>query len=131
MTVSTTHRFNPFTPNGINLVFGFTFRCDDAAWISVVLENVVVGGYTVFVNADQPASPGGTVTFAVAPVGTLLIVQRNAELTQETVYNPYGRFPAKSHETALDKLTVLAQEFAELATRVVKSAIGSPPVNIT
>jgi len=130
MTVSTTHRYNSFTPNGINLVFGFTFRCDDAAWISVRLDNVVVGGYTVFVNADQTASPGGTVTFAVAPVGTLLIVQRDAELTQETVYNPYGRFPAKSHETALDKLTVMVQDFAELAARVAKSAIGSPPVNV-
>lgn len=131
MTVSATHRFNSFIPNGVVLVFGFTFRCDDVAWVSVLLDNVVVGGYTVLLNVDQTASPGGTVTFAVAPVGTLLVVKRDTQLTQTTVYNPYGRFPAKSHETALDKLTLQTQDFAELASRVAVAAIGSPPIVIT
>lgn len=127
MTVSSTNRFNSFIPNGVVLVFAFTFRCDDAAWLSVLIDNVAVGGYTVLLNTDQETQPGGSVTFAVAPVGGLLVVQRDTDLLQSTVYQPYGRFPADSHEAALDKLTMEVQDLAEIASRTVPYPIGSNP----
>ena len=37
-------------------------------------------------------------------------VWRETPITQEVDYNPYDAFPAESHEGALDKLTMIAQE---------------------
>lgn len=127
MTVSSTERFQSFVPDGIVKSFDFTFRCNDPAWISIEIDTVEVGGYSVTLNADQEADPGGTVDFVVAPTGTQLVVIRNTDLTQQTEYNPFGRFPASSHEAALDKLAMAIQDFAELATRVAQYPIGVDP----
>lgn len=129
MTISATNHYDPFVPNGVVLEFGFTFRADDPSWISVLIDNVEVGGYTTAINADQITNPGGTVTFAVAPTGTLLIVLRTVPLSQLTAYDPYGRFPANSHEAALDKLTMEVQDFAEVASRTAQYPIGTDPAD--
>ncbi len=129
MTVSATNNYDLFTPNGVSLVFGFTFHCDDAAWVYGLLDGVSVGGFTVLLNVDQSTSPGGTVTFAVAPSGALLVIGRNTALTQNTAYDPYSRFPADSHEKALDKPTMQVQDFAEIAGRTAQYPIGTDPAD--
>lgn len=40
-------------------------------------------------------------------------VWRETPITQEVDYNPYDAFPAETHEAALDKLTMIAQELEE------------------
>lgn len=56
---------------------------------------------------------GGTVTMVTAPaVGQKLRVRRVTPLAQQTAYPTSGNFPAKSHELALDRLTMIAQEQA-------------------
>ena len=60
MTVSTTTTYNEATGAGGVKVFYFTFRCDDSSWVKVYLDGVFQGsGYTVALNSDQSASPGG------------------------------------------------------------------------
>ena len=44
-----------------------------------------------------------------------IVIIRNTDETQEVVYTPFDPFPAKTHEGALDKLTMLIQESRALA----------------
>ena len=55
---------------------------------------------------------GGSVTFNIAyPSGSKVLILRSPPATQETQYAENGKFPAKSHEKALDKLTMLIQRW--------------------
>lgn len=127
MTVSTLNTYDQFIPDGIDFAFGFTFHCDDETWVYALLDNVELAGGVVVLNADQSASPGGTITFGAPPVGSLLIIGRATSLDQATQYNPYGRFPASSHESAMDKLTQAVQDFADVASRTAQYPIGTLP----
>jgi hypothetical protein len=93
--------------------------------MKVYLDDVIQGtGYTVTLNADQNANPGGDVTFSVAPVTDAVItLLREVPLDQLVDYNPYDPFPAETHERALDKLTQICQQLDEKVNR----AITTPP----
>jgi hypothetical protein len=63
---------------------------------------------------------GGTATTTVAyPSGGYITVLRDVPLTQETAYPETGKFPAQSHEAALDKLTMIVQQQAEVLSRAL------------
>ena len=53
--------------------------------------------------------------------GESLTLRRRVPRTQETAYREAGRFPAKTHEAALDKLTMIAQQLAEETDRALKA----------
>lgn len=55
---------------------------------------------------------GGTLTLNAARSGSTLLIYRDPEATQLTSYVATGKFPATSHERALDKLTMLIQKFS-------------------
>lgn len=60
---------------------------------------------------------GGALTL-VAPVnGSTLTIINEPPITQLTAYPETGKFPAKSHETALDKLTMAMKRVYDLASR--------------
>lgn len=62
----------------------------------------------------------GTVTLAVAlPIGATLTIIRNAPFTQEADYVDNDSFPAESHETALDLLTMQTQQIKEAQDRAL------------
>jgi hypothetical protein len=62
-------------------------------------------------------SSGGTVTTTTAvPTSSTLTIYRQVDATQNTSYEEGGDFPAASHERALDKLTMLAQQNARAAS---------------
>ena len=110
MTVSTTTTYNEAASGAT--VYYFTFRCDGASWVKVYIGGVLQSsGYTVALNADQDASPGGSVTFGSATASTVRI-ERETPLTQETNYTAYDAFPAETHELALDKAVMLVQDEA-------------------
>ena len=113
MTVATTHAENKFTGDGVQTVFTFTFQVVKTAPNLVVLKsNVVqVGTYTTAINADQEASPGGTVTFSVAPAnGAEVIVRRVNPQTQSTDFPLEAKLSTASVEAALDKAYMCVQE---------------------
>lgn len=116
MTVSNIPRTQSYVGDGANLgPFAFGFRLDNDAWISVKVNNVVqtLGvDYTVSRNADQIATPGGSVTFTVAPGNTLAIGLTGATPIEQVLLNlvAFGDFPAEAQEAALDRLTMIAQE---------------------
>lgn len=116
MTVQTTNTQNSSIGDGVTVLFNFTFQSLSAAWVKA--QTITPAGavtnrtdITVALNADQEATPGGTVTFDTAPVsGHTVRIYRDTPLTQGTDYTDYDAFPAESHEDALDKLTMITQE---------------------
>lgn len=130
MTVSTaTNKAGPFAGAGLPGPFTIPFRFLDASHLRVIrtaadgTETVLalVADYTV-TGAGAPS--GGTLTLTAAlPVGQRLTIIRDVPFTQEADYVNNDAFPAESHETALDKLTMIAQQLAEENDR----ALALPP----
>jgi hypothetical protein len=118
MTVSTTDTEASYTADGVQTNFTFAFVVQLAGDIDVYVDGVeLVSGVTVNVNADQEASPGGSVDITPAPADQAVVkVKRDTPITQLTDYDAYGPFPSQTHEAGLDKRTLVEQE--------LKSAIG-------
>jgi hypothetical protein len=64
---------------------------------------------------------GGTVRTSVAvPATSTVTIFRSVPATQTTIYQEGGDFPAASHERALDKLTMLAQQSQRNTNRTLR-----------
>jgi hypothetical protein len=103
---------NDYTGNGSTTAFAFTFRADASSWVEVYLGTVKQGGgYTVTRSVNQASSPGGTVTFAVAPANSVLVrIQRTKPLSQDSTWPAWGPFRAAALEGALDSLAMSDQQ---------------------
>ncbi len=115
MTVSTTSNRINQAGDGVSTVFAFPYKFIQAADLKVYVNNVLITtGYTV----GTPTDTGANITFAAAPanLATIVIVSDPAR-TQGTSLPATGPFPAKTVETALDKLTLLVQRLADLVGR--------------
>lgn len=113
MTISTTHSSNSFTGDSSTKVFNFTFSVlVTAPGVDVYVAGIKqTAGFTTSVNTDQSASPGGYVTFDTAPTnGTVVLLQRNTNPTQETGFPLESKLNTAALETALDKTVLLLQE---------------------
>lgn len=116
MTVTTQTSSASYLGNGSTTAFTVPFYFLANTHLEVILRDAqgietvqaLTTNYTV-TGAGVPA--GGTVTMLVAPVtGTTLVIRRNVPLTQEVDYQENDPFPAATHELALDKLTMVAQQ---------------------
>ena len=136
MTISSsTRRAGPFAGNGVTVAFPFTFKVFSTADLLVVQAITATGAeanlalgtnYTVALNADQNANPGGTITTLVAPPTgqTLTATSQVANLQSLDLTNAGGFYPAVIN-TALDRATIQIQQLAEQLTRTVKVSISS------
>src|SRR5690606_32697493 len=80
--------------------------------------------YTLAGAGDED---GGLLTASTAPSsGTRLVIRREVAQTQEIKYPANDPFPSSSHEQALDKLTMIAQEQQEQIDRSLKRPVGDP-----
>lgn len=78
--------------------------------------------YTL-VGAGDPA--GGTLTMLTAPAsGVKLTILRDPAITQQVDYAENDAFPAETHETALDRLTMIAQRSSDLIQRAIRLSDG-------
>lgn len=135
MAVSTTNRkAGPFVGNDATTVFPFTFKVFDAEDLLVVLtddvlvENTLVldTDYTVILNGDQDDDPGGSVTLADAlATDTLLTITSQVEATQSVVLTSQGGFYPSVINRALDKITIIAQQLAEIVGRTIRLPLSS------
>lgn len=116
MTISSNTASASYTGNGVTAIFPvpFYFLTDTDLKVSrrtaagVVSVLVLNSDYTV---SDAGNQAGGSVTTIPAlPAGDQLFIERNVAAVQETAYPDNGYFPASSHEKALDRLTMLAQQ---------------------
>lgn len=124
MTVATTERKQSFTTNGVTVDFPFTFKATETN--QIYCQYTPTGGetsdYTNFTVVLTES--GGTVTTNDILSAGELLIYRVVPLTQNIDYVRGGRFPAESHETALDKLTLQNQDQQEELDRTIKNDIG-------
>jgi hypothetical protein len=132
MTVpATTRRAGPFNGNGSATSFPFTFKVFSKEDIQVELTDtaavittlVLDSDYSVAVNSDQDASPGGTVTYPISGsplvLGAKLVVLGALENEQTTDLPAGGAYRAKVVEDALDRTVIQVQQLAELQGRAL------------
>ena len=130
MTISSTNRkAGPFTGNGMTTAFPFAFKVFVAADLLVVQAVTATGietaktlgaDYTVSLNADQGANPGGTVTLPVAlSSGQTLTVTSQAQNLQPTDLTNQGGFYPRVINDALDRLTIFVQQLALKLSRAL------------
>jgi hypothetical protein len=138
MTVSsTTRKAGPFSGNGSTTSFPFSFKVFTKADVQVVRADAsgaettltLDSDYSVAVNADQTASPGGTITYPItgSPLasGLTLTVVGAMAYSQGTSLPTGGAFNAANVEAAFDKTTILIQQLLEQVGRAVKVSVSS------
>lgn len=135
MTISSeTRKAGPYTGNGLTTSFSFAFKVFAAADLLVVrtdlslLETTLTlnTDYSVTLNSNQDANPGGTVTLPSAlTTGFLLTLSSQVGALQATDLTNQGGFYPSVLNTALDKLTILVQQLKEQVGRAVKVNISS------
>lgn len=136
MTISSASNKVRFQGNGLATAFPFSFKVFKASDLVVVLtsaaglDQTLLNGsnYTVALNSNQDANPGGTVTLLAAPAtGEYLSVVRQVEATQLIDITNQGGFYPQVVENALDKLTMLAQQALEKLARGLSLPVGANP----
>ena len=141
MTISSeVRKSGPFVCNGATVAFPFSFKVFTTADVRVVLtdaneaeSDLVLGtNYTVALNADQDANPGGTVTTtATYAGGNLITLTSKLENLQPVTLTNQGGFYPKVINNALDRLTIMVQQVVEVVGRTLKFPISDGSVNPT
>jgi hypothetical protein len=110
MAVTATVTENRTTGDGSEQHYAFTFHTLDTAHVKATVDGVAPS-FTVALNGDQEASPGGTVTFGTAPaLNSEVRIYRETAKTQSLSLTPYAKFPATALEGAFDKLALEVQD---------------------
>jgi hypothetical protein len=133
MTISSeTRKAGPFVGNDSSTSFPFTFKVFKADDLLVVradedgVETVLVQGtnYTVSLNTNQNANPGGTVVLGTAlATDTTLVLTSAVENLQPTDLTNQGGFYPKVISDALDRATIQIQQLQEQVDRSAKLPI--------
>lgn len=125
MTVSSTVATETFAGDGATTVFTLPFRVLAAADVLGYLITVADDSYVELDNGvdftvTDVDEPNATVTTAAtySALYELKFKRRTARL-QETDYQNLDRFPAETHERALDRLTMITQEDDEALDRAL------------
>lgn len=126
MTVTSTNRKNQYTTNGSTVDFAFTFAITSTDQVKAITvgSDSIENDYTNFTLTINPSVEGGTLTTLDVLNNVDLVIYRDTPFTQEVDYVEGGRFPADSHEQALDKLTLQNQDQREELNRTLKSQIS-------
>lgn len=117
MTVSSEQSFIEYNGDGatqtFTVPFYFILNSDISVTVADASGNLDELTYGVDFSASGGGNPdGGTATLNTAYAsGYTILIYRNPPETQETAYYENGKFPSKSHEKALDKLTMLIQKY--------------------
>lgn len=137
MTVqSTTRKAGPFLGNGVTTAFPFDFKIFQASDVRVILADAagvestltLNSDYSMVVNADQDANPGGTVTYPgppILPTNFRLTILGAMPLNQLTDITNVGRFNPDVVERMADKNTILIQQLYERSERSVLVPVSS------
>jgi len=126
MTISSTTVKVSYSGNSSTTVFAYTFKILDDDEVQVIIRSstgteTVKTKTTHYTVSGVGSSGGGNITFLTAPVtGETVVLKRNTTRTQETDYVANDPFPANSHEEALDRVTMIAQEIQEELQRAIK-----------
>lgn len=138
MTItSQVRKAGPYEGNDSTSVFPFTFKVFKAADMLVVRRDdnagvdttlILTTDYTVSLNADQNANPGGNIVLVggVLASGFSLVISSDIPLLQETDLTNQGGFYPKVITNALDRLTIFCQQLSEKLGRALTLPITAP-----
>lgn len=137
MTLATTNQRIEYQGNGVTTAFGFPYPFFDPSDVLVMLVDSGLAlvdpppqlngadtyDYTV-TGTQDPATgeylSGGTINFNNAPLAAYrVILLRAVPETQEVSLRDNAKFPAKTLEAELDRVTMLAQDLQEAFTRTI------------
>lgn len=145
MTISSpTRRAGPFAGNGATTVFPFTFKVFAKTDVSVAIVDsqgnqsslTLDSDYSITLNADQNASPGGTITYPLSglplPTGSALAAVGALLQLQPTDITNNGGFYPSIVEDAFDRAVILIQQISEQLGRQLTAPVtdASPPVQL-
>lgn len=143
MTISSqTRKAGPYIGDGTTASFPFAFKVFQASDLYLVKLNsstnvetvlALTTDYTVSLNANQNANPGGTITLVAGALATgykLTITSNIAPLQQTDLTNAGGFYPAVI-TNALDKLTILVQQIIDSAGRSLRFPVSDTSYNAT
>ena len=130
MTVSSTTTKNSYSGNASTTVFAYGFKIFSDDDITVIIRTDSTGAEvtktktTHYTVSGVGSSSGGNVTFTTGNTpckwrDCCVAQDQLQELNLQTIHQMI-RFPAASHEDALDKLTFIAQEIEEELARSIK-----------
>lgn len=105
MTVASQTPSITYAAAGVATVFAFPFRLLAASDLAVTLNGVAATGYTVSLGDLT----GGSITFALAPTGTL-VIRRAMPLMRAANYLTLGDFSAANVNEDFDRLEMQLQE---------------------
>lgn len=132
MTVTANDGRIEYTGNGSTTIFAYDYLLLAETHLEVYLDGVLKTLTTHYTVSGVGVAGGGDVTFVTAPAsGVVVTLLRNVPLTQETDYQTAAKFPAETHEAALDKLTMIAQQLDERMGRMPSLDVESLFENLT
>lgn len=131
MTLASANNRNEYTGDCTRTIFPYTFRILDQAHLDVYVDCTLQTITTHYSVTNAGSVSGGNVVMVTAPNrDKSVVIVRDVPVTQTTDYVEGSRFPAESHEKALDKLTMIAQQHAEKLGRAIKLPVTSTLENI-
>jgi hypothetical protein len=129
MTVSSTIRkAGPYTGTGLVTTYPFGFKVFATSDVLVVRTTngldttlVLTSDYSVSLNSDQEASPGGNVVLvsALASGSTLTVGSQVPDLQPTDITNAGGFYP-NVIEDALDRATIQTQQLAQTMSGAIQ-----------
>lgn len=137
MTVASAASSVSYAGDGTTTSFPVAFYFLDAAHVKAILREGDSGEETMWsqpadfaVSGAGDAAGGNLIAGIAPPSGSTLVIYREVPATQETDYVENDPFPAESHERALDKLTMIAQQLGREITRSFRLKISDPTESI-
>ena len=128
MTVSSTTTKSSHSGNGSLDTFAYAFKIFADDDLVVIIRTNSTGAEatktktTHYTVTGVGSASGGNVVFTSGNIptsGETVVIKRSLTLTQSTDYVANDPFPADSHEDALDRLTMIAQQQQEVFDRAV------------
>jgi len=126
MTISSQTSKVSYAANGSTTIFAVPFYFLAIGDLKVIYRaangtetvKTLTTDYTVSGAGNQAG--GSITTTSAAATGITVVIARNTSYTQEVDYLSNDPFPAETHETALDKLTMEVQQVNEAIGRAIK-----------
>lgn len=121
----------PFTGEGdTSFTFGFFTYSEDEIYVGTAMSNdeattiLSLGvDYTVTLNDDQNAVPGGTVTLLTEgglKAGEVLVIGSSMPYVKEIDLTNFSRFPPSQIDTEFNRLVIMIQQIVEETGRTLK-----------
>ena len=129
MTISTTNNRNDYTASASQTTFAYTFPVTVEGDIEVYVDTVLK---TISTDYTVSATPTGNVVFGTPLAGSEKVaLVRNVTASQAVDYVANDPFPAETHESALDKLTMICQQLGEKLGRAITLSASSTSSDLT